>query len=138
MIQRLRCQTLTLKTWVRLPVRPLRILARAVARGGEAEVGELAAGDERVLLARERVDEEGDRAEDVEAVARALGLDPADVDVDALKAAASTTYSLDDDNFTEPTFNEKVKDYGMADPDVYEPLAADPWCGDDSPPDASS
>ena len=74
---------------------------------------------------------------DVEAVARARGLDPSDVDVDALKAAASTTYSLDDDNFTEPTFNEKVRDYGMADPDVYEPLAEDPWCGDD-PPEASS
>jgi len=26
----------------------------------------------------------------------------------------------------------------MADPEVYEPLAADPWCGDDPPPDASS
>ena len=70
---------------------------------------------------------------DVEAVARARGLHPADVDVDALKEAAATTYSLDDDNFTEPTFNAKVKDYGMADPDVYEPLAEDPWCGDDPP-----
>ena len=61
------------------------------------------------------------------------GLDPADVDVEALKEAASTTYSLDDDNFTEPSFNERVKDYGMADPEVYEPLAEDPWCGDDPP-----
>ena len=75
--------------------------------------------------------------ERVEAIARERGLDPSDGDVDALKEAASTTYSLDDDNFTEPSFNERVKDYGMADPDVYEPLAEDPWCGD-APPDASS
>ena len=71
--------------------------------------------------------------ERVEAIARARGLDPSDVDVDALKEAASTPYSLDDDNFTEPSFNERVKDYGMADPEVYEPLAEDPWCGDDPP-----
>ena len=76
--------------------------------------------------------------ERVEAIMRERGLDPSDVDVAALKEAASTTYSLDDDNFTEPSFNERVKDYGMADPEVYEPLAADPWCGDDPPPDASS
>ena len=27
----------------------------------------------------------------------------------------------------------RTHDYGMADPEVYEPLAEDPWCGDDPP-----
>ena len=62
--------------------------------------------------------------ERVEAIARERGLDPSDVDVDALKEAASHRRSLDDDNFTEPSFNERVR-RGMADPDVREPLAAD-------------
>jgi hypothetical protein len=74
---------------------------------------------------------------EVAAIARERGLDPADVDVATLVAAAASTYSLADDNFSTPGFNPVVKDLGMVDPETYEPLADDPWCGDEPPLAAS-